>query len=78
MDDASDPISEATGEAPGFEALLWDLFLRLMDVPGDQVEAEILDAQRRLCRALGLRRSALWQVPPGDDRQALCHARLRL
>jgi transcriptional regulator with GAF, ATPase, and Fis domain len=35
-----------------------------MDVPGDRVEAEILDAQRRLCRALDLDRSALWQVRP--------------
>ena len=69
MDDASNPVSESPGQAPGFEALLWELFLRLMDVPGDQVEAEILDAQRRLCRALGLRRSALWQVSPGDDRR---------
>ncbi len=52
--------------APDFEALLWDLFLRLMDVPGGQVEAEILDAQRRLCRALHLDRSTLWQAAPED------------
>jgi transcriptional regulator with GAF, ATPase, and Fis domain len=68
MDDASDPVSESTGQAPGFEALLWDLFLRLMDVPGDKVEAEILDAQRRMCQALDLDRSALWQIRPDDSR----------
>jgi transcriptional regulator with GAF, ATPase, and Fis domain len=33
-----------------------------MDVPGDRVEAEILSAQRRLCRALELDRSALFQT----------------
>ena len=55
--------------APDFDALLWDLFLRLLDVPGDRVEAEILDAQRRFCRALELDRSALWQVPPDGVRR---------
>ena len=52
--------------APDFEALIWDLFLRLMDVPGGQVEAEILEAQRRLCLALHLDRSTLWQAAPED------------
>jgi transcriptional regulator with GAF, ATPase, and Fis domain len=66
MDDATEPIHVAPEPASGFEALLWDLFLRLMDVPGDRVEAEILDAQRRLCRALDIDRSTLWQVPPDD------------
>jgi len=53
----------------GFEALLWDLFLRLMDVPGDRVEAEILDAQRRMCHGLDLDRSTLWQASPDDSRR---------
>jgi transcriptional regulator with GAF, ATPase, and Fis domain len=64
MDDTKVPIVAQPGDAAGFEALLWDLFLRLMDVPGDRVQAEILDAQRRLCRALDLDRSTLWQVAP--------------
>ena len=66
MDDAHPPLTAQPGDAPGFEALIWDLFLRLMDVPGDRVEAEILDAQRRLCRALDLDRSTLWQAAPDD------------
>jgi transcriptional regulator with GAF, ATPase, and Fis domain len=69
MDDVSDPVSESPDHALGFEALLWDLFLRLMDVPGDKVAAEILDAQRRMCRALELDRSTLWQAPPDDARR---------
>jgi transcriptional regulator with GAF, ATPase, and Fis domain len=68
MDDANVPVPVQAEPASGFEALLWDLFLRLMDVPGDRVEAEILDAQRRLCRALDLDRSALWQTLPDDPR----------
>ncbi len=71
MDDSDEPVLVEVEHAPDFEALLWGLFLRLMDVPGDRVEAEILDAQRRLCRTLGLRRSSLWQVPPGDGRTLL-------
>ena len=66
MDEANVPTFAQPEPSADFEALLWDLFLRLMDVPGDRVEAEILDAQRRLCRALGLDRSALWQVYPDN------------
>ena len=69
MDEANFPGPVHPEPASGFETLLWDLFLRLMDVPGDRVEAEILDAQRRLCRALDLDRSALWQVLPGEARR---------
>jgi transcriptional regulator with GAF, ATPase, and Fis domain len=65
MDDPNAPAAARLEHADGFDALLWDLFLRLMDVPGERVEAEILDAQRRLCRALDLDRSAFWQVRPG-------------
>ena len=65
--DATNATSAAQPEqTAGFEALLWDLFLRLMDVPGHMVEAELLDAQRRLCRALELDRSTLWQAAPDD------------
>ena len=71
MEDATHPSDVSPDDVSGFEGLLWELFLRLMDVPGDRVEAEILEAQRRMCRALGLRRSALWQVPPGDGRKLL-------
>ena len=66
MDDTNTTSAAQTGHTAGFEALLWDLFLRLMDVPGDRLEAEFLDAQRRLCRALELDRSALWQTRVGS------------
>ena len=63
MDEANVPTFAQSEPSADFEALLWNLFLRLMDVPGDQVEAEILDAQRRVCRTLDLDQSSLWQVP---------------
>ena len=66
MDQPSQPALPPPAAAPDFEALLWDLFLRLMDVPGDRLEAEFLDAQRRMCRALELDRSALWQTRVGS------------
>ena len=64
MEDATPSFAVSPDDVSGFEGLLWDLFLRLMDVPGDRVEAEILEAQRRMCRALALDRSALWQMRP--------------
>jgi transcriptional regulator with GAF, ATPase, and Fis domain len=66
MDESHVPPSAQPEPSAGFEALLWDLFLLLMDAPGDLVEAEILRAQRTLCRALALDRSALWQVKPEE------------
>ena len=66
MDEQARHPSPDAAIDPEFEALLWDLFLRLMDLPGDRVEAEIVDAQRRVCRALGLDRSALWQTRPAE------------
>jgi hypothetical protein len=71
MDEANVPGSVPPEPASGFETLLWDLFLRLMDVPGDRVEEEILSAQRRLCQALALDRSVLWQIHP-DHSTRLC------
>jgi hypothetical protein len=36
--------SPTPGHPTALDALLWDLFTRLMNVPGDRVEAEIFDA----------------------------------
>jgi formate hydrogenlyase transcriptional activator len=69
MDDMTPSATTLAGTEPDFEVLLWDLFLRLMDVPADGVEAEILNAQRRLCLALDLDRSSLWQTRPEDPRR---------
>ena len=44
-----------------FEMLLAEISGRFVNLPVDQVDSEILDAQRRVCECLGLDLSALWQ-----------------
>src|SRR5512135_330284 len=48
-------------ERLSFETLLTNLSARFVNVPAEQVDGEILDAQRRICDCLGLEASALWQ-----------------
>lgn len=48
-------------EGQRFEALLIDLSTRFVNVPADQVDREIEDAQRRVCECLQLDASLLWQ-----------------
>jgi two-component system sensor kinase FixL len=45
-----------------FETLLADLSARFVNLPVEQVEGEIQDAQRRICASLDLDRSTLWQL----------------
>jgi PAS domain S-box-containing protein len=44
-----------------FEMLLADISARFVNIPSDQIDGEIEDAQRRICECLGLDLSALWQ-----------------
>jgi PAS domain S-box-containing protein len=44
-----------------FETLLADLSARFVNLPVEQVDSEIQDAQRRICECLDLDRSTLWQ-----------------
>src|SRR5512136_113312 len=60
-----------------FETLLSDISARFINVPADQVDAEIKDAQRRVCECLGLDVSALWQSDPDNQNSyAMTHYRL--
>jgi formate hydrogenlyase transcriptional activator len=45
-----------------FETLLAETSSRFINVPADQVDGEIEDAQRRLCDLLDVDRSTLWQA----------------
>jgi PAS domain S-box-containing protein len=45
-----------------FESLLLDLSARFINLPADQVDGEIENAQRRICEYLGLDLSSLWQL----------------
>lgn len=44
-----------------FEMVLADISARFVNIPSDQIDGEIEDAQRRVCECLGLDLSALWQ-----------------
>lgn len=44
-----------------FETLVAGLSLKFIDLPANEVEREIEDAQRRVCQCLGLDLSAVWQ-----------------
>ena len=52
---------EALEDRLRFETLLTDISTRFVDLPADQIDGEIEDAQRRVCECLGLEMSALWQ-----------------
>jgi two-component system, NarL family, sensor kinase len=45
-----------------FETLLAELSARFVNLPADRIDAEIEDAQRRICEHLDLDRATLWQV----------------
>ena len=42
-----------------FETLLTDISARFVNLPADQIDGEIEDAQRRICEFLNLDRSSL-------------------
>ena len=44
-----------------FETLLADISARFVNLPADQIDTEIEDAQRRVCECLALDLAVLWQ-----------------
>ena len=54
-----------------FQTLLADLSARFVNLPADQIDSRIIDAQRRICELLDLDRSTLWQVCEGEPRTLL-------
>ena len=51
-----------------FETLLAELSARFVNLPADQIDGEIEDAQRRICEFLNFDRSFLGQVFPTGRR----------
>ena len=45
-----------------FETLLAEISTLFINLPADQIDGKIEDAQRRICEFLDLDRSTLWQV----------------
>ncbi len=51
-----------------FETLLADISTQFINLPSDQIDSGIEDAQRRVCECLGLDMSTLWQWSDADQR----------
>jgi PAS domain S-box-containing protein len=60
MAHSSDLLKELE-ERLRFETLLADISARFVNLPADQIDGEIEEAQRNVCECLGLDLSALWQ-----------------
>ena len=54
-------LSAEVVEQLKFETLLADLSARFVNLPADQVDSQIEEAQARICECLGIDHSALWQ-----------------
>lgn len=57
-----------------FDVLLSEISAHFINLPPDQIDEEIEDAQRRICECLGLSMSVLWQwVPENPGEFVLTH-----
>ncbi|BBO74845.1 hypothetical protein DSCW_22620 [Desulfosarcina widdelii] len=52
-----------------FEALVTEVFADFVNLPMDQIDAAIVDAQGRICDHLGIDRSVLWQLTEATSGQ---------
>jgi formate hydrogenlyase transcriptional activator len=67
------PDSATTDEKVQFESLVADLSARFVNLPADQVDAEIEGAQRRIVEALDLDRSTLFELLPDRSTMVFTH-----
>jgi hypothetical protein len=68
-----DPLSELE-ERLRFETLVADLSSKFVNLPPNEVDREIVDAQRRVCDCLAFDLSALWQFRVHDpDHATMTH-----
>ena len=49
-----------------FETLLADVSASFVNLPADQIDGDIENAQRRICECLGLGHASLWQTSPTE------------
>jgi formate hydrogenlyase transcriptional activator len=61
-----------------FEILLTELLGRFVNIPADQVDGAIENAQQRICEALGLDRSTLMQLREPAQGFVTTHSRARV
>ena len=53
-------------DAQVFKNLLLDLSMKFINLPADEVDHQVEEAQRRICDCIDVDLSALWQWDPGD------------
>jgi len=70
---ASTPVSATVDDRLQFESLVADLSARFVNLPADQVDAEIEAAQRQIVEALGLDRSTLFELLPDGSTIVFTH-----
>jgi len=54
------------GEQLSFETLLADISASFVNLPADQIDGNIENAERRICECLGLDHASLWQTSPSE------------
>ncbi len=59
-------ISPEPEERLRFETLIADLSSRFVNLPAEDVDRQIEDAQRAICECLGVDHSSLWQASPAS------------
>jgi formate hydrogenlyase transcriptional activator len=62
MTRAEAELLEELEERLRFETLLADISARFVNLPADQIDGEIEEAQRNVCHCLGMDLSSLWQL----------------
>ena len=62
MTESLDHSNSDVGELLRFETLLADLSAKFINVPAEDIDRQIEEAQRRVCEAVGLDLSSLWQL----------------
>jgi hypothetical protein len=66
-DHAPAPVSARADDRLQFESLVADVSARFVNLPADQVDAEIEAAQRQIVEGLGLDRSTLFELQPDGN-----------
>jgi formate hydrogenlyase transcriptional activator len=65
---------EALAEQLKFETMLGELLTTFINLPQNQLDAQIIEAQKRICETLGLDRSTLAQLPVDGDDLIITHS----
>ena len=64
--EGKDKVETELREQLRFETLLSDLSAHFVNLPGDQVDSAIEEAQRKICGCLAIDHSSVWQASPNE------------